>query len=112
MWTPVQTVTQFWSRQDLRGTLSALRKAADPSVTLDVLQACSSAAQNSASQSATLTSQHGVGLLASIQLEHCAEAMRLLVPLLASSHAQYVETGLNALASLVVSFAEVSTQGC
>lgn len=106
MWTPVQTVTQFWSRRDLRGTLSALKKAADPSVTLDVLQACGSSAQ---SQSSTPKSQHGVGLLTSIQLEHCAEAISLLVPLLASCHAQYVETGLNAVASLILSFAEVST---
>ena len=106
----MQTVTQFWSRRDLRGTLSALKRAADPSVTLDVLQAYSSA-QSSACQSSTLKPQSRDGLLASIQLEHCREAISLLIPLLVSCHAQSVEIGLNALASLVISFAEVSTQG-
>ncbi len=87
----LQAVRNFWGRRDVRGTLSALKAAGDPSATLDILDAASA----------------GHGLFGSLQLESCGKAAQLLQPLLGSPHSRYQEAGMDALSCLLSSFAEV-----
>ena len=87
----MQTVRGFWLRRDMKGALSALKAAADPSATMDALHAKSS----------------GYSILGSLQLESCAEAAGLLIPLLSSPHSRHLDAGLDALSSLLASFVEV-----
>ncbi|KAK9835103.1 hypothetical protein WJX84_012191 [Apatococcus fuscideae] len=92
----LQTVRGFWLRRDIKGALSALKAAADPSATMDALHAKSS----------------GYSILGSLQLESCAEAAGLLIPLLSSPHSRHLDAGLDALSSLLASFVEVIREAC
>ncbi|KAK9824729.1 hypothetical protein WJX74_001799 [Apatococcus lobatus] len=108
----LQTVNQFWARRDVRGALSALKAAADPSATVDILQAGSSDPQGLHTPSSGAEAQCRSALLTSIQLENCGEAAGLLEPLLASPHRHYQEAGLDALSLLLSRFSEIIRDTC
>eukprot|EP00884_Botryococcus_braunii_P002249 jgi/Botrbrau1/12024/Bobra.0293s0001.1 len=77
----LQVASTFWKRRDVRGTLSSIKRCADPSVTHDVLTA--------------------VGKEYYFKLDHCPQVVALLIPLLESGEAHFRTTAIAVAASLL-----------
>mmetsp|Transcript_30519 Transcript_30519/g.58761 ORF Transcript_30519/g.58761 Transcript_30519/m.58761 type:complete len:832 (-) Transcript_30519:112-2607(-) len=84
----LQAVRMFWSRNDTRGTIEALRKAGESSVVVDFLEATEESPDF-------------------FTLEAAAGILPLLGELLESEHSKYVTTAIQVAKKLIVAFRDL-----